>query len=72
VTSTQQSSSERAAGQLIKHPTRKPSRKVGYGAAAGAVSTIVVWIITITTGVEMPAEVCQRRSNRDPSVPGEC
>jgi hypothetical protein len=34
-----------------------PTRKVGSGVDAGAVVTILVWIIDATTGVEMPPEV---------------
>lgn len=57
MTSTRDSSSVQASGRLINHPTPAPTRKVGYGAAAGAVNTIVLWIIATTMRVEIPAEV---------------
>lgn len=34
-----------------------PTRKVGSGALAGAVTVIVLWIINTATGVEVPPEV---------------
>lgn len=57
MTATQHSRSRPAAGQLIKHPTPAPSRKVSYGAAVGAMNTIALWAFTTATGVEIPAQV---------------
>lgn len=34
-----------------------PTRKVGSGALAGAVTVIVLWIINAATGVDVPPEV---------------
>lgn len=34
-----------------------PTRKVGSGAVGGAIATVIIWVITATTGVEIPAEV---------------
>ena len=34
-----------------------PTRKVGSGALAGAITVIIVWVINAFTGVEIPPEV---------------
>jgi hypothetical protein len=34
-----------------------PNRKVGSGALAGAVVTVLVWIVDATSGVEIPPEI---------------
>lgn len=33
------------------------TRKLAAGGLAGAIATVLVWLITVTTGVEIPSEV---------------
>lgn len=35
----------------------EPSAKTGYTALAGAAVTIIVWIVTTVSGIEVPAEI---------------
>jgi hypothetical protein len=42
---------------LVEQPSALPTRKVGYGAAAGAFATIGVWLISTLTDLEVTPEV---------------
>jgi hypothetical protein len=42
---------------MAKMLTAKPTQKVAYGALAGAVSTIVIWLLKTYAHIEIPGEV---------------
>lgn len=42
---------------MARMQSAAPSRKVIVGTVAGAVTTIVVWVVDATAGVKIPGEV---------------